>query len=650
MAFDPAKYLAEDSGTAPAKTSSKGAKFDPAKYLSDEESMAQTPPSTPAAPTKSTAVPLTPERQAKLDSDIARTSIPEKSGWDRIIESVLESNSTVGQQLADKTLMGIPGRVMRATGTMGEPAQPIPAAGKTKRAEDYLPTEDQISGVPAAAVDMASLGGAAGKAGSAIGQAPAALARKLGASEAATAVRPSLQAAANSAGAGAAVGGADAAMRGGGIGDVAERATQGAAGGVLMSQLPAVASSIEEGANNAIMSRAAKPLLAVGQGKAANKTQLALGHGDKQLGTEELKRVIEENGLEPVIRKSPGDLGNVVREKEAKVWAEELGPVRTKALEAEPKASVALGKIENGLREILSKRNLGTNAHDDVDKAIDLLKSRAEKIGSKTHFPVENLLENAKEFENDGYGKTEPKFADWQTARAIGKVLRGLTDERIGQIYVKNPKLVREVLGKEAPATEAKLLPTGEPNPEYSPPRKPWDKLKAPLDPEATDHLLDVGNIGDQYAAARKHYADLKGIEPAAEQYASRMGQERPGLINSVRKGVGRLAGAVVGGHIAGAPGAAIGMGIPEAAGAAVAPFQRFGRAIAAPFAGPAVTSQGGGIRGPLEYSSPAGGVAATMTIPEMKVYAAEVMAKRRDKAAKERQAEYERIRKAERK
>jgi hypothetical protein len=36
MAFDPAKYLAEDSGPAPAKTSSKGAKFDPAKYLAGD--------------------------------------------------------------------------------------------------------------------------------------------------------------------------------------------------------------------------------------------------------------------------------------------------------------------------------------------------------------------------------------------------------------------------------------------------------------------------------------------------------------------------------------------------------------------------------------------------------------------------------------
>ena len=44
MAFDPAKYLAEDSGPAPAKTSSKGAKFDPAKYLAGDAEPVETAP------------------------------------------------------------------------------------------------------------------------------------------------------------------------------------------------------------------------------------------------------------------------------------------------------------------------------------------------------------------------------------------------------------------------------------------------------------------------------------------------------------------------------------------------------------------------------------------------------------------------------
>ena len=527
-------------------------------------------PETPAPAGPTISIP--PKDQAGLQRKIQAGMLPQKDMWENVLESIGESSRAVGSALLDKTLFGVPAK-------LDEAIEGLPPGTHARIAAEN-PLENTMAGLPAAAIDTATMSGPAAAAGEAI----APLVRN---------ARPALQTAAKAATGGAFFGGSDAALRGGDLGDIGQGMAQGAAGNLALSTLPPVAAKIEDAANSAIMSRAAKPLLAVGQGKAANKTQLALGSGDKELGKQELKRVIQEEGLEPVIRKNPGSLGNVVREKQDEIWEKELGPIRQMALEAEPGAKVPLAKIRERLTSILGEEAKGTDAHDDVDKAIALLDTRAEKIGTKGQFPIKNLLKNAQEFERDGYGGTEAKFADKQTARAIGKTLRNLVDERISTIYQRNPALTAKALGRTPEAGTSK--------------------------PFARTSDLDLETLGGKYRAALEHFADLKGIEPAAEQYASRMGQERhPGLINAIKQGLGRTAGALVGGHIAGAPGAMLGFGAAELPGKLAGPVQRGARALAAPFAGPAVNP---GV---------AGAAAGRLTLPQLQELAAEAMARRK--------------------
>jgi len=532
----------------------------------------------PAAGTDATVRTVAPKNAKELREKIKAGTYPLPGGLRTAWEALQESNRAAGQSLADQTLMGVPGRALRAAGQFGEPPQPIPEAGKVKRGEDYLPTEQTLTSVPAAAIDVATMGGAGSKAGETLGAIPGQVARRLGASEAQTAVRPGLQAATNAGGAGTVFGGTDAALRGGDLEDIGSGMITGAAGNVLMSQVPAIAGSVEEAARNAAMSRAVRPLLATGQGKAANKMQLALGKGDKAAGKAEAKRVVEQEGLEPTIRKNPSDLANVVQEKLDEIGAKELGPIRALAYEAEPGARVPVARIKEKLRGLLTEEKKGTDFHDDVELAIKTLEERSGKAGSQGQFPLRPLLKNAQEFERDGYGKTEAKFRDGESARAIGSTLRGLVDERISKIYQKRPELVKQALGLSPTVAEPRYLETGAENPDYVPPPRPGQRraVAQGLDPEATGETLNLSALGDRYAAARKRYADLKAVEPAAEQLSSRMSQERsPGLINAVATSGKRLLGGVVGGSVGGAPGAILGAAGMDIAGRLASPVQR---------------------------------------------------------------------------
>jgi hypothetical protein len=604
-------------------------------YLEQEEPAEVAPEIVPPPP-QSIALPLSPERQAALQAKIDASMSPVPGGLGTAKDAFLDAFDEAGNQFGRKALFGIPGRVSEAV--FGPPRQvdPIPAPGKkSKRWDDYLPDElaaNMGTGLAAAGTDMATMGGVAGKAGEAIGQAPAAIARRLGAGEAATAVRPSLQTAANAGGAGAVFGGADAAIRGGGPSDVLEGAAQGAAGNVAMSQLPRAFSAAEDLGNRAITTRAVKPLVGIGQGVKADKALAGLGKGDVELGEKELARVVEENGLAPIINGRAKNLQSQFDAKLEDVWEKELGPVRATALEAEPTAKVSIRKIEDRLSTLIGEENKGTDAHDDVNKAIDLLKSRAEAIGTKGQFPVKNLLKNAQEFEQDGFGKSQPKFADGRIARAIGKELRVLTDERIGQIYAKNPKLVQKVIGRQEPQAEPIADQKG------ARARKPWEKLKAPMDPEATDQGLDLETLGEKYADARKHYADLKKIEPLVDQLAKRNAEHRPGLVSTLKHIAGNSTAAMVGYGVGGQRGVLAGLGAAEAGRLSMPYLERATAATGGFFgSGPAVSP----------YLS--GAELSRMTLPQLKEYAASMPQRRKIEQEQKKQAGYQQRRAAER-
>ena len=631
-------------------------------YLKQEEPAEAAPEIVPPHPPQSIALPLSPERQAALQAKIDAGMSPLPGGLGTAWDALRDANQAAGQQLGHKAFFGIPGRLADAAdsalGITPRPVDAIPAPGKkSKRWDDYLPDEQALNvgtGLASAGLDMATMrvpsgmavnmakrAGAnlieqeaikdAGFVGPAIGQAPAAIARRLGASEAATVVRPSLQTAANAGGAGAVFGGADAAIRGGGPSDVLEGAAQGAAGNIAMSQIPRAFSAAEDIGNRAITSRAVKPLVGIGQGVKADKALAGLGKGDVELGEKELARVVEENGLAPIVNGRAKNLQSQFDAKLEDVWKNELGPVRATALEAEPTAKVSIRKIEERLRALVGEENKGTDAHDDVNKAIDLLKARAEAIGTKGQFPVKNLLKNAQEFEQDGFGKSQPKFTDGRIARAIGKELRGLTDERIGQIYAKNPKLVQKVIGRQEPQAEPRLLDTGEPNPDFVEPasRKPWERSQ-------TDDL-DLETLGEKYADARKHYADLKKIEPLVDQLAKRNAEHRPGLVPALKHIAGNSTAAMVGYGVGGQHGVLAGLGAAEA-----------GR-LSMPYLERATAATGGFGSGPAVSPYLSGAELSRMTLPQLSEYAASMPQRRKIEQERKKQVGYQRQKAAER-
>lgn len=538
------------------------------------------PPALPE-PTVPSVRTVPPKDREALQRKIQAGMLEPKGPLQMAGESINEAATETANRFNRGVLFGLPARAQEAAFGPAPQAQPLPRSGKTRRWEDYLPTEGDLAGLPVAATDMATMGPAAGKVGEAIGSAPSALARRLGASEATTAVRPSIQTAANAAGAGAAYGGTDAAMRGGDLQDIESGALTGAAGNAFMSQIPVAAGKVAGAAQNAITSRAVKPLVGIGQGVKADKALAGLGKGDIELGEKEMRRVVEDEGLAPIINSKASKMQSAFDAKLGSVWHDDLGPIREKALAAEPEAKVPIRKIEDKLRELVGKENAGTDVHDDVEKAIALLKSRAEMIGTKGQFPVTNMLKNAQEFERDGFGKSQPKFADGQTARAIGKTLRTLTDERIGQIYAKNPKLVREVIGKDEPELVPRVLETGEPNPDYVPstPRKPWERTP--------EDMTDLEILGDKYSAARKRYADLKKLEPLVDQLAKRRAEHRPGLIGALKHAAGNMTAGALGYSVAGQHGVLPAMMAAE------------GTRLVAPYAERAAASTAGLAAGP---------------------------------------------------
>lgn len=529
------------------------------------------PPAEDLIPAGQRTVSVPPKDQRALRDKIQRGMLPEKSKGQMAIEAIGESNTAAGQALMDQTLWGLPGKAARALGIYGKPVAPV----------DSIVNESNLASLPAAAFDMATMGGALGKAGEAIGQAPQMIARKLGMSEAKTAVRPTIQTMENAAASGSIYGGLGGAARNENLSelpaDVSSGMIEGAAGNALMSSVPVGFSALKNAGERAIVSRAVRPLVGIGQGVKADKALAGLGKGDVELGEKEMRRVIEQEGLAPVINSKSTKMQKTFDAKLEEVWTKELGPIRAKALAVEPDAKVQVRQIEERLRALVGKDQAGTDVHDDVEKAIAMLKERAEKIGDKRGFPVQNLLKNAQEFERDGFGKSQPKFADGQTARAIGKELRALTDERLAKIYAKNPKVVREMLGMKEPDVQPKLLETGADNPDYVAPRlkKPW---------EMTDEdVVNLGVLGEAYQAARKRYADLKKLEPLIEQLAKRRAEQRPGLINTLKRAAGNVTAGMLGyGTLGGkgilpamlaAEGARLGAPLAERATAAVGRF-----------------------------------------------------------------------------
>ena len=162
------------------------------KMIEQAQPAEATEPTPPAVEPPSVSIP--PKDQAGLQRKIQDGMLPQKSAWDNVLESLGESSRAVGSALLDKTFFGVPAK-------LDEAIEGLPPGTHARIAAEN-PLESTMAGVPAAAIDTATMSGPASAASEAI-------------SPLVRSARPALQTAAKSAAGGAMFGGADAALRGG---------------------------------------------------------------------------------------------------------------------------------------------------------------------------------------------------------------------------------------------------------------------------------------------------------------------------------------------------------------------------------------------------------------------------------------------------
>lgn len=444
-----AEYLAEEEApaTPKAEAAAKPRRF--ADYLAEAEAE---PVKAAPEDTGVKSLPMSAEKKADVDRQIQAGMLPIPGGARTVADSILESNTAVGQNLADKTLMGVPGRVMRAAGVYGDSVQPIPQPGKgdAHRPEDYLPGEAPMSNLPAAALDMASLGGAFGKAGQAIGQAPASIARAIGAKEAQTLVRPSIQAAAEAGGAGALYSGADTALRGGTPGEVLASMPEGALANVAMSHLPAVAGKAEDILAKRVVANDLRPIKQMSKKGTLDKELIQFGGGDPEEGARQMADFVQRENLGPVLRQKGQAAVSQYEAAKDKVYEQDLKPIYEHAYAAEPHAAVSFDEIASRLRANIRKQ--GGNEHRLVEKAIDEIKARTELVSKTGEVPLETVLTNARDFQAAGHAGVVNFDAPPESKvvmRQVGQVLRGLANEKVADIYRRHPEAAQKLYFKE---------------------------------------------------------------------------------------------------------------------------------------------------------------------------------------------------------
>lgn len=594
----------------------------------------------PSSTPQSTAVPLAPDRKAKLDADIAATSLPQKSNWDRIVESTLESTRSAASQFNKKALFGIPDRVLQAVGNSDEPAQTIPEAGKAKRPEDYVPSNalaDMGTSLAAAGVDMSTMGGAVGKAGETIGQAPAALARKLGASEAATSVRPSLQTAANAGGAGALYSGADTAVHGGSPSDVLASMPVGAAANIAMSQIPAVAGAVEDVAAPKVVASELRSIKRMSKKGSLDKSLEQFGNGDAEVGARNMQQFAENEGLGKIFSEKGEKLISKYNTKKHDVWDKDLAPIYKYATEAEPKAVTPIGEVESRLRANIKVR--GSDQEQLVNKSIDEIRKRATNINENGDVPLDSLLEIARNFQSKGHAGVvnydAPTPAKME-AREIGRTLRTIANERVAQIYRRNPEAAFKLFtGEESPAKPGVTFRDQPSTPgmvradQYP---DDWARRYSNLQEFAS-------SVPQKLADGNRRYSDYAKLEPLVEQAAKlKAGEKRFGLWDLINHSVTGSAAAGAGYVLGGPEGAAMGVGGLEA-GRAMYPHMVKGAAGAS-----------GAISGPAVSPYLSGAALAKMTLPQLKEYAASMPQRDQIARGKMMQEGYEKRKSFERK
>lgn len=363
-------------------------------------------------------------------------------------------------------------------------------------------------------------------------------------------------------------GATDAAVRGGDWEEVGKAAGVSALVGGGMSALPVAAQKVEDLAHTMTLNRAVKPVIDVAKGKVDKAlSQFGGGSGKAEEGARNLKKFIDKEELQPVLRQRGDNMQEQFEARKQAVWDNELAPIYQKAIEVEPKASVPLNTITDKLNALVTKDQRGTSRAELVKKYVSSIEATAEAEGFGNNYPVRNLLNKARDYQGKGHSGVvnyDSPAESKELEREVGRVLRQISNERIGNIYAKNPQAAAEVLSRD-PAS-----------------------MKRPRTIADGQENEDVIALGAKFRAGNERYSNYMKIDPLIEQAAKRTVENREGLIDNMKRGGTTAAGALVGNAIGGPVGAAIG-GVTAYTGIKAAPLVERGiEAVAGKFAGQA--------------------------------------------------------------
>jgi hypothetical protein len=544
-----------------------------------------------AAHPQSKAIPLSPERKAVVDQQIQAGMLPVPGGARTLAEAFRESNQSAGQSLADQTLGGIPGRLMRATGTYGDQVQPIPTPGRgaAHRPEDYIPDERALASLPAAALDMATVGGAFGKAGQTLGGGATSLARGLGAK-----VGPGLQAAVDNGATGALYSGADTAVRGGSPGEVLASMPYGAGAGVAMGALPAIAEGAEGVLSRKVAANDLRPIKQMSKKGTLDKELIQFGDGNPEEGKKEMLSFVQRENLGPILREKGQNAIDQFEAKKNDVYETDLEPIYRIANKAEPHASVPFEEIASRLRSNISKR--GGNEHRLVEQSIDEIKKRSDLVSKSGEVPLDVVLTNARDFQSTGHAGVvnyDDTPESKKTARKIGWALRQIANERVADIYTRNPEAAQELFTKQQPKGMGVTF-RDQPSTPGMARAEDYPTAWARRYQNFQAYAADVPRV---LAEGNKRYSDYAKMEPLVRQASVlKAGEKKFGFMNMLGHGVSGTIGGAVGAYFGGIPGAIAGAGAVEAGRASYPYALRGANSLASGLAGAPTSSLAGAL------------------------------------------------------
>jgi hypothetical protein len=232
---------------------------------------------------------------------------------------------------------------------------------------------------------------------------------------------------------------------------------------------------------------------------------------------------------------------------------------------------------------------------------------------------LKSLLEIARNFQSKGHAGVvnydAPTPAKME-AREIGRTLRTIANERVAQIYRRNPEAAFKLFTSETA------------------PRKPGVTF---LDQSSTPGMVRADQYPDDWARrysnlqefaadvpkklaeGNRRYSDYAKLEPLVEQAAKlKAGEKRFGLMDLISHSITGSAAAGAGYVLGGAEGAAVGVGSLEAARALYPHVVKGTSAVSGALAGPA--------------ASPflSGAELSRMTLPQLSEYAASIPQRRK--------------------